>query len=673
MIGVYSDGMLKIPHIEVLLGDAVVSKPASPEGLSAIAGWGYKPTAKKARTMAEKWGLPYLAVEDGFLRSLGLGVLGYPPISVLVDDMGVYYDATAPSLLEQLIADSFSDQELAVAREAMAAIKEARLSKYNHAPDMTPDQLPETGRDRVLLVDQTRNDASIQFGMADDQSFADMVEAARQAHPQADLYVKVHPDVSARKKRGYLTELDVQGATILDRDVNPLSLLEQMDHVYTVTSQLGFEALLMRLPVHCFGMPFYAGWGLTRDAFSLERRTVQRSLEEVFAAAYMRYARYVDPYSGEPCSIMDAIDILVDQKRHEDRNRGALVCAGFSWWRRGFASHLFKSMSGDVLFRSKGTKAARLARDVGGRTLVWSAKIPAGTLEVSRELGVPVVGVEDGFLRSTGLGSDFYWPYSVCMDTRGAYFDPSGPSDLEVILQETSFSAKLMERAEKLRGRIVGSGVTKYNVGGNNELPPYESGGRPVALVVGQVENDKSVQLGGLGIHSDRELLEAVRKKRPDAYLIYKPHPDVVSGNRKGGAFSTEDEHFYDHMETEVGLSTLFPVIDELHTLTSLSGFEALLREIPVFTYGGPFYAGWGLTDDIHSFPRRSRTLTLNELVAGVLILYPSYYDWRTELFCGPETILDRLAAREEPRQGKARRRMCAALQKVINVFCTPE
>ena len=43
-------------------------------------------------------------------------------------------------------------------------------------------------------------------------------------------------------------------------------------------------------------------------------------------------------------------------------------------------------------------------------------------------------------------------------------------------------------------------------------------------------------------------------------------------------------------------MDVLLGIVDEVHTLTSLTGFEALLRGIEVHAYGGPFYAGWGLT-----------------------------------------------------------------------------
>ena len=90
-------------------------------------------------------------------------------------------------------------------------------------------------------------------------------------------------------------------------------------------------------------------------------------------------------------------------------------------------------------------------------------------------------------------------------------------------------------------------------------------------------------------------------------------------------------------------MGTLLSGVDEVHVLTSLAGFEALLRGKKVTCYGQPFYAGWGLTDDRMPPARRTRRLTLDELVAGTLILYPTYVSRVTGKFTTPERALDEL------------------------------
>src|SRR5260370_40455778 len=103
-----------------------------------------------------------------------------------------------------------------------------------------------------------------------------------------------------------------------------------------------------------------------------------------------------------------------------------------------------------------------------------------------------------------------------------------------------------------------------------------------------------------------------------------------------------EERRFADAVVTDGSTAALLALVDELHTMTSLAGFEALLRGRRVVVYGRPFYAGWGLTVD--RVPQgRGRTLSLDELVAGVLILYPRYLDPLTRLPCGPAVIIERL------------------------------
>jgi capsular polysaccharide export protein len=127
------------------------------------------------------------------------------------------------------------------------------------------------------------------------------------------------------------------------------------------------------------------------------------------------------------------------------------------------------------------------------------------------------------------------------------------------------------------------------------------------------------MQLGAVG-QSIGDLIERVRIAEPDAYLVYKPHPDVVAGLRKGLIDADADM-----VVTDADLLSLVDRADTVHILSSLAGFEALLRGKTVHVHGQPFYAGWGLTTDHNPPPRRGRRLALSELVAGALIAYPRY------------------------------------------------
>lgn len=176
----------------------------------------------------------------------------------------------------------------------------------------------------------------------------------------------------------------------------------------------------------------------------------------------------------------------------------------------------------------------------------------------------------------------------------------------------------------------------------------------------GQVEDDASVRCGGFGM-ANLDLLRAVREARPDAFIVYKPGTRTwESGNRRGAILETEARHYADVLLRDFPMGRLLSLVHEVHTLTSQTGFEALLRGVRVFTYGGPFYAGWGLTEDKQSFPRRKARLNLDELVAGALLLYPSYYDWQTENFCRAEDACRRLLQPDGQMRGRVWARLAS-------------
>jgi capsular polysaccharide export protein len=226
------------------------------------------------------------------------------------------------------------------------------------------------------------------------------------------------------------------------------------------------------------------------------------------------------------------------------------------------------------------------------------------------------------------------------------YYDATCPSELEQILQTTAFGPGMVARAKALRERITALGLTKYNVGAATWQRPETRG--PVILVPGQVETDASIRFGAPGVRTNAGLLRAVREANPGAYVIYKPHPDVVAGLRRKGIGEDDAYSWCDELLIDVSMAALLNEVDEVHVLTSLAGFEALLRNRRVATYGIPFYAGWGLTQDKVPATRRKRKLSLDELVAGVLILYPAYVSGSTSRFTTPERALDELATWRE-------------------------
>ncbi len=319
---------------------------------------------------------------------------------------------------------------------------------------------------------------------------------------------------------------------------------------------------------------------------------------------------------------------------------GSLTALGFPRWKWRFVRRCFPGQV--VHFVPRGSA---LPGDAG--LLLWGmAPVPEG---VPRD--VTVLRLEDGFLRSVGLGAELTRPLSWVVDRSGLYYDATRPSDLETLLAHAEFPPALLARAAALRQRVVAAGVTKYNVGATRWVRPDAA--RRVVLVPGQVESDASLAYGAPGIRTNLALLQAARAACPDAWLVYKPHPDVAARLRASGDREHTARDWCDEIVVDADMGALLDAVDAVHVLTSLAGFEALIRGKAVTCHGQPFYAGWGLTTDMLPHPRRQRRLPLDALVAAALILYPTYLGDHGPV--SPEDALDALQAWKVRRGGAQR------------------
>lgn len=648
--------------LPILLGAQVLplGRQSTADKPLGMLGWGRKPSASRAQAVATRLGLPMLRLEDGFVRSFHTGQ-HQPPLSLVVDEAGIYYDCTQPSALEQLLASPVDvlAGPGSTAVQARAALLQAGLSKYNHAADLPPDALRAGDAQRVLVVDQTAGDMSVALGGASAQSFADMLQAALDENPQATIYVKTHPEVSSGRKGGYLTGVqNSERVVVLREAVNPLSLIQQMSKVYVVSSTMGFEALLAGKPVTCFGVPWYAGWGVTDDRQpnhpAMQRRAAgtgrRRTVDELFAAGYLHYTRYLNPYTHQRGEMADVMHWLVQQRAVAQRYAGRMIAVGFRRWKAANLRPMLSLYPERVLFVKNAAQAAAL-KPTGQDCLVcWGRVPPAGVQELAEQTGVRLLRMEDGFVRSVGLGSDLIPPQSFVLDAKGIYFDPGQPSELEDLLNHRACTAHDVERARKVRELIVQHRLTKYNLEPNTPVQ-WRSAGRQVVLVPGQVEDDASIRFGcdvQHGVHTNLGLLQAARAQFPDAFIVYKPHPDVASGNRKGRLALQQAMHYADAVETQASVVSCVEACDVVVTMTSLTGFDALLRGKRVVVHGRPFYAGWGLTEDVLPVPRRLRTRSLDELVYCALIAYPLYWDPVLKGYTSCEAVLEQLRQRRD-------------------------
>lgn len=657
---VYNGGLLvkgRVRRILDLAGyDIRIGKPGPGDPVGV---WGMSPTAPRGEAVAALTDAPLIRIEDALLRSVRPGRDGGGgPLGLMIDPEGVHFDASRPSRLERILASDPLDDGavLSRARDGIARLKAADLSKYSAFDPGAA--CPDPGY--VLVIDQTEGDASIRHGGASAATFREMLVFAQLENPGARVVIKSHPETIAGTRPGHYGAGDVQGpVTLCDAPVSPWRLLEGAVAVYTVSSQLGFEAIMAGHRPRVFGQPFYAGWGLTADENPVARRQRRLTRAQMFAAAMILAPVWHDPCRDRLCSFEEAVDQLEAEVRAHREDRAGHVAVGMRAWKRGHLQRAF-GRERALVFQNDPSRAVARARAEGRGLLVWAGADSERLRDLAGTL--PLRRVEDGFLRSRGLGAALVPPLSLVADATGIHYDPDHESDLERLIAAGPPPGG-EARAERLVARIRRAGLTKYNLDAA-PLPDLPQGFR--ILVPGQVEDDASVRFGAGEERTNLALLARVRAENPRAVILYKPHPDVEAGLRAGAVPGAEALRFADHLAAGCGTADLIEAVDAVWTITSGLGFEALLRGRPVTCLGMPFYAGWGLTRDLIAAPARRRARpSLAALAHAVLIGYPRHVDPVSGLPCPPEVVVERLIRREgtQPRRGA---RLLARVQGVL-------
>lgn len=641
----------------------------------AFIGWGLKKSWQRARDKAQDQNLPIYSIEDGFLRSINTGIHSKHALSMVIDDLGIYFNLKQSSRLEQMILsrcheDNWSALHKHYTNTIIEKIITHNLSKYNSTLDCPSLHIKSQTSKHVLLVDQVEGDHSILgSGLTKRQSkqiFYKMLKNALQSHPDATIWIKMHP----ANKKGYLSKIKKhkKRVRVIKEKVNPIMLLKQISHVYTVSSHMGFEALMLKnlghnITVHCYGINWYSGWGLTEDYISKhvhklhntvkDRRasnlenSLKPTLEILFFAAYLDYSHYVDPATHKACNIDDSINWLITNQKWHQKLKGPVTIHDFSKWKIPFIKKFINFENTKVLVKPntkklnfiKGDMNQSLEQNPNMAHITWGFK---NYCDLSYKLD-NVYCMEDGFIRSNGLGATLLAPLSLVLDSQGIYYNATQVSDLETLLNTCpDLNKTQMERVTRLQRQLLNQRVSKYNVGKAIGSDSYLSKliqnkkikNRTKILIVGQVEDDLSIKYCGSLITTNTDLIKAVRMDNPNAFLIYKPHPDVEAGLRKGKV-QKETLSLTNTIAHDVAMPDCLALVDEVHTISSLTGFEALLRGISVSCYGLPFYAGWGLTIDKNSsvapksefLLRRNRKdpLTVLQLIYCTLIEYPMY------------------------------------------------
>lgn len=460
---------------------------------------------------------------------------------------------------------------------------------------------------------------------------ASAMHAALVAEAKLPKLAIVRPGPKAKHLAAWL---HAQGVPVQSGPVDPWSVPD--DSLSLLTSaddECAIVAQLRGLPVRRFAI-----------AGGAELTTPQPDAIETAQRHILSQHHYWDRFTGAACSPSAFIDQLGVWRAQIDQNRAIGAAIGIAGWkRREIETFFWAGRAQPLMFHRSPARALRAVAATNSAVAAWPSRVAPSLFGDAAAAGIAVHQVEDGFIRSVGLGSGLHPPQSIVVDPVGIYYDPTRASALEQVLQTQDFAPPLIARAEALVAEIISSGISKY-AAGRDQIEALPNAGRRV-LVTGQVEDDRSVLLGGGDVTGNFDLLRRARAEEPDSFLIFKPHPDVEAGHRKGAISDSECLKFADLVVRDVSMAALLDSVDAVHVWTSLAGFEALLRRREVIVHGQPFFAGWGLTRDLaENVSRRTRRLSLMELVAGTLLVYPRYLDPVTNLPCTPELLISRMA-----------------------------
>jgi len=642
--------------------------------------WSYSESDKMAVFLA-KVNITPSRMEDGFIRSFGLGAQHNLPLSYVLDSSGaLYFESKVESGLEKLCNKvSLTNEDNALSKKLISTIKESKLTKYN---SVTEDSLKfDLKNNSVLCIGQVEGDMSLTYGSPVIKTNYGLVKAVKEKFPEVSIYFRPHPDtIKGGRKGGEELNRISEIAEVLDISTPLTELLDKFDSIHTITSLVGFEALLRGQKVYTYGQPFYSSWGLTEDFFPLERRRRKLSIEELFYCTYVIYPQYVNK-RGKKATLESTLEQLnrekVDGNKVLDRiqeERSGQVSKKVAWAFRFGPKVVRESVAKmfpeyDIKFANITSTDNKLPAHVKNDILksleeygavdflIWGYLAPEGTVRFANRIGANVFRVEDSFIRSVGLGGELDFsgqnllPISIVKDSQSIYYNYNEVSDIELIIKDYSVSPSQKEFAKNCIGRVVDSEITKYNSTVQSGFV-YPVNSKNKVLVLGQVEQDASIKYGTDKKLSLNDLVRIAKAENPDSEIFYKPHPAVLSGSKINKSNPIDVADICTVLGAEVSFIESLKGIDRVYVISSGSGFEALIRGIPVTCFGANFYAGWGVTDDRIEISRRGKQKTVEELFYCFYVLYTRYFDHDTQSLININEAIDIICKTRKKEQG---------------------
>ncbi len=619
MITIKSEQLKKIKNLNIFFEGEEISEHEN-EKTSCLALW-------CNNNIDNPKAYPILRLIDSLYSGFGNETSPYSLIYSYQDNL--YYNGNNNAIHKLLESDwvpSPEDEDIGI--KAIQLINKYCISKYNQHSTFDPQKhsIENKSEHALLLIDQPINSESVSLSEANNQNFSKMFLYAFENFPNSTLYIKYHPDTINGITEGFLHKflkknklIDHPSIKIIDYHCNIASIFYYVDDVFTVTSPVGFEALLRGKNVTTFGNSFYSGLGLTGDMLTHNKK--ERSLVDVFVAMFIQNTLYINPFNEKRGNILDLLEYISLQKRHQNSKHIVFFRTEYSKSKNVINLLNLESKENISL-----NNQAKIIHQKSKLILVDNQKNMNHLPKQN-----PKAFVSEGFLFPT-LNKNKHEPISLILDYNAAYYNNKINSDLDDILNNEVFTEYEIEQSFSFISKLKEKFGKDLETQSKGTLDSNSKKYKKIIFVPGTSE-EENIYSTELPISSDLELILAIMQKEKNSLVIYKPHEKSKIKTSKDiykSGIPKLEEMAITHcnqlvVELKAHISHCINFSNEIHVINHNSGIEALIQGKKVVTYGHPFYAGRGLTTDLFSPAKDKKNVSLEKLILGALMLYPRY------------------------------------------------